>query len=146
MSEAGLPTPKWDEVPVGLEVTGTARPLDAVDMALGISGSQDWNRVHLDEDYARQSGHDHVFFNTGWTSGTLGRVVTDWAGTEGWVRRFEFRMKRMISPGDTVQAKAKVAGKRQDPDGTRLVDLEVWLETDRSGVTTTGTAVVSLPC
>jgi hypothetical protein len=35
-------------------------------------------------------------------------------------------------------------GKRID-DGRHLVDLEMWLENDREGVTSPATAVVSLP-
>jgi hypothetical protein len=53
-------------------------------------------------------------------------------------------MRHMNVPGDTVAGWAKPIAKRVDENGSCLVDLEVWLENDRLGVTTTGAAVVQL--
>jgi acyl dehydratase len=132
-------------VNVGDEIAGESRRLGWTDIALQTSGSQDWNLVHHDPDFARDSGHDTTFFNTGWTAATLSRLVTDWAGPAGWLSRLEVRMGRMNCPGDTIVARGRIAGVAPpDSDGTRVVTLDVWIENDRQGTTTTGNAVVRL--
>ena len=142
---ATLPqTPEWDAVEIGQEIASPERLLDWQDVVLQISGTQDWNRVHYDHQFAVEAGHREVFFNVGWTSAMLSKVLTDWCGAAGWLRELDFQMRRMIAPGDTVQAKAKVTGKRIE-DGQALVELDVWLETDSEGTTTPGKAVVALP-
>lgn len=137
--------PRWDSVAVGQRIGSDDRLVDWQDVMLQISGSQDWNRVHYDHQFAIDSGHRDVFFNTGWTSAMLGKVLTDWCGATGWLSELEFQMRRMIAPGDTVRAGAEVIGKRIDDDGRRLVEMKVWLQTEREGVTTRGHAIVTLP-
>jgi acyl dehydratase len=134
----------WEDVGIGQVIEGHQTCLGWTDIARQVSGSQDWNSVHHDPDYARDSGHESVFFNTGWTSAMLARVVTDWMGPYGWLQRLEFQMRQMNIPGDTVTARAEPTAKRLDDLGRRLVELKVWLENDRVGVTTIGTAVVRL--
>jgi acyl dehydratase len=142
VDEAVASRPSWAGVEVGEELRGCARRLDWTSLALQVSGSQDWNRVHHDPDYARDSGHDQVFFNTGWTAAMLSRLCTDWSGPSGWLRHLDIRMNRMNSLGDTVSAHGRVVEKRAESDGRRLIVLDVWLENPRQGVTTTGMAVV----
>ena len=134
----------WDQVCAGDELEGFSMKLDWTAMTLQVHGSQDWNRIHHDPDYARDSGHDGVFYNTGWTGGLLGRALTDWAGLNGWVRKLSFQMRGMNMHEDTVRAKGKVSTKYVDADGHRLVEIELWLENDRVGKTTPATAVVEL--
>jgi acyl dehydratase len=138
------PTPCWDDVDVDRLVLGVPRRLDPTTTVLQVSGSQDWNLIHHDPAFAIDSGHADVLYNTGWTSATMARVLTDWVGAAGWLLHLEIRMGAANGPGDTVQAKARVVRKYQR-DGARLVDLEVWIDNAAKGVTTTGTAVVRLP-
>jgi hypothetical protein len=50
----------------------------------------------------------------------------------------------MNARGVTVTGGGTVTGKRIEA-GRHLVDLDVWLENDREGVTTVAKAVVTLP-
>jgi acyl dehydratase len=134
----------WEEVSVGDELVGFSKTLDLTEMVLQVSGSQDWNRVHHDLDYARDSGLPGIFYNTGWTTGMLGRVLTDWAGRSGWVEKLSFQMRGMNFSGATVRAYGKVAAKRMD-GGRALVDVDIFLENDQAGVTSPGKASVRLP-
>jgi len=137
----------YDDVRVGDRIHGFNLELTATKMAEQVSGSQDFYAVHHDEAFAREAGHEGIFYNTGFTQAALCRVVTDWAGPDGWLRKFRFEMRRMLVPADTVHARAQVVGKRDDDESAAhgRVDLEVWLETDRVGVTTPGWATVRLP-
>lgn len=134
----------WEDSTVGEELPGFSVALDATAMVLQVSGSQDWNRVHHDTAFAQESGMSGIFYNTGWTTGMLGRLLTDWAGRSGWVAKLSFQMRGMNSSGAVVRAHAKVTGKRQD-NNKALVDLDIFLENDQVGVTTPGKATVWLP-
>ncbi len=134
----------WEDVSVGDELAGFSKTLDWTEMALQVSGSQDWNRVHHDVDYARDSGMPGIFYNTGWTTGMLGRLLTDWAGRSGWVEKLSFQMRGMNFSGTSVRAYANVTGKRVEGDRA-LVDLDMFLENDQAGITSPGKATVRLP-
>jgi acyl dehydratase len=136
---------RWEDTQSGDEIDGPPQLLSWSAVVLQVSGSQDWNLVHHDPDYSQASGHDQIFFNTGWTAGTLSRLLTDWMGRLGWLCHLDFRMTGMNVRGDTVRARGRVRGKRIDEAGDHLVELDVWLDNDRRGVTTSGAAVVRLP-
>lgn len=132
----------WDDVQVGDELPGFTMALDWTAMVLQVHGSQDWNRIHHDPDYAIDSGHKGIFYNTGWTGGLLGRVLTDWLGVNGLVRKLSFQMRGMNMHGDVVSAKGKVMAKTVDETGRRMVEIELWLENNRIGKTTPAFALV----
>lgn len=133
----------WEDVCIGEVLPGFSIVLDATAMVLQVSGSQDWNLVHHDTDFARESGMEGIFYNTGWTTGVLGRLLTDWAGRSGWVEKLSFQMRGMNGAGAVVHAHAKVTGKRQE-NNKALVDLDIFLENDKVGVTTPGKATIRL--
>jgi acyl dehydratase len=134
----------WDEVKVGEELEGFSLDITPRRLVLQVSGSQDWYPVHFDAAFARKAGHPDVFVNTGFLQAALARVITDWMGDEGFLKRLRFEMRRMQRPGDTMVCKGRVTGKREE-NGQTLVDLDVWAENEREGVTTPGTATVILP-
>ena len=134
----------WEDVQVGQQLAGFSMHLGWTSMALQVSGSQDWNLIHHDATFARGSGHDDLLYNTGWTSATLARVLTDWIGRDGWLARLEIRMAKTNGPGESIQANAKVVRKYEE-EGARLLDLDLWIDNDAKGITTTGVATVRLP-
>ena len=134
----------WDEIEVGEELEGFSLDLTPRRLALQVSGPQDWYPVHFDPTFARKAGHPDVFVNTGFLQAALVRVITDWMGDEGFLKRLRFEMRRQQRPGDTMVFKGRVVGKGVD-NGGAVVELEVWAENEREGVTTPGTATVVLP-
>lgn len=134
----------WEDVTISEEVPGFSVTLDATAMVLQVSGSQDWNLVHHNTEFAQESGMQGIFYNTGWTTGMLGRVLTDWAGRSGWVEKLSFQMRGMNGAGAVVRAHARVTAKRMEA-GRALVDLDIFLENDLAGITTPGKATVRLP-
>jgi acyl dehydratase len=135
----------WEEVKVGDELPGFTMKLNWTKMAEQVSGSQDFYPVHHDPEFARAGGHEGIFYNTGFTRASLGRLVTDWAGDEGWLRKLRFAMRRMNRNGDTISVKGRVTDKREVPGADNEVDIELWIENDHEGVTTPASAVVTLP-
>ena len=134
----------WEDVEAGEELKGFALDITPRRLFLQVSGSQDWYPVHFDPAFARKGGHADVFMNTGFLQGALVRVITDWMGNDGFLKKLRFEMRRQQRPGDTVMCKGRVVS-TYERDGDGCVDLDLWAENEREGVTTPGTATVILP-
>jgi hypothetical protein len=135
----------WEDVSVGDELPGFEIALGWSRMARQVSGSQDFYEVHHDPDFARDGGHAGIFYNTGFTRACLSRLLTGYVGDGGWVRKLRFEMRRMNMNGDTIHVRGKVAAVREVSGGDNEVDLELWIENSREGVTTPASATVTLP-
>lgn len=136
--------PYWEEVEVGEELPGFSLQINERRMYLQASGTQDWYPLHFDRDFARQAGHPDIFMNTGFMQAALVRVITDWMGDEGFLKKLYFEMRRQQRPGDLMVCKGRVVAKYVQ-DGQQIVECEVWAENEREGVTTPGRAWVVLP-
>lgn len=139
-----LPQTYFEDVNIGDEVPGFSYKLDWTEMVKQVSGSQDFYAVHHDPEFARSGGHKDIFYNTGWTRANLYRLLADFAGPDGWVRKLHFEMRKMNRPNVTIQVKGKVTGKEQTAEGN-LVHLDVWIENDEEGVATPASGTVILP-
>jgi acyl dehydratase len=117
--------------------------LTPTQMVLQVSGSQDWNRVHHDPEFARSSGHASIFCNTGWTQGLMCRLVTDHIGDQPWwLASLDFRMTGMNVPDDDVMVFGAITDRHVDSEGIEVQTIAVEVANGRVGTTTTGTAVV----
>lgn len=135
----------WEDVNEGDELDGFDLELTDTKMVEQVSGSQDFYPVHHDTGFAREAGHAEIFYNTGFTQAALTRLLTDWVGTDGWVKKMSFQMRKMNIPNDQVHARGVVTGKSQGDGGMGEVTLDIWLENDRVGITTPAEATVLLP-
>lgn len=134
----------WEDVEVGEEIEGFTLDITLRRAFLQVSGSQDWYPAHFDPAFARRAGHEDTFMNTGFLQAALVRLVTDWMGDNGFLKRLRFEMRRQQRPGDTMACRGRVTRKFTE-EGVGGVDLDVWLENQREGITTPGWAVVMLP-
>jgi acyl dehydratase len=135
----------WDDVNEGDALDGFDLPLTETRIVQQVSGSQDFYAVHHDRPFARAGGHVDIFVNTGFTRAALGRLLTDFVGVDGWVRRLSFEMRRMNRPGDTMQLRGRVTKKYVAEDGAHCLDIDLWAQNEREGITTPATATVMLP-
>lgn len=134
----------FEDVKEGDQIPDYSLFLDPLRMHLQTSGTRDFHRQHHDEEFARRQGAPHVFVNTGFTQAALSRLVTDWMGEEGWLQNFDMQMRKMNCPGDTMTMKGKVI-KTYIGEGKGVVECELWIENQREGITTQGTATILLP-
>ena len=134
----------WEQVKVGEEIPSLAYKIDWPRIVAQVSGSQDFYPVHYDKGFARSGGHQEIFVNTRFMQSCFSRLLTDWIGDEGWLRKFRMEMRRMNRLGDTMVLKGKVTDKYVK-DGEHYVELDVWAENEREGVTTPSKATVILP-
>ena len=139
------PQRDWNDVAEGDELPGFDLAITETKIAEQVSGSQDFYPVHHDRNFARAAGHPDIFVNTGFTRAALSRLLTDFAGVDGWVRRLTYEMRKMNRPGDTMRLRGKVTRKYRGEDDTPLVDIDLWVENDRDGIATPASATVMLP-
>jgi len=131
----------WDDVEEGEELPGFSLELTRTRMTLQVSGTQDFYPIHHDPEFARAAGHADIFINTAFIRGCLCRLLTDWVGRDGFVKALEFRMRKPNLVGETIAVSGRV--RKKDADG--LVDLELWIENAKDGVTVPAKATVRLP-
>jgi acyl dehydratase len=134
----------FEDVAVGDELPAIELAITPKRLHLQTSGSQDWYPVHFDAAFARKSGHEDVFVNTGFLQAALVRVITDWMGDAGFLRRLKFEMRRQHRLGDVMICRGRVTA-REEREGQPCVDLDVWAENEREGIATPGEATVILP-
>jgi acyl dehydratase len=103
----------------------------------------DPNPIHVDDEFARNAGYPGVFAHGMLSMGFLGEFLVNAAGV-GNVRRFRARFAKLTWPGDLVTCKGTVTAVR-DEGGVRLVECEVWTETQSGDRKVTGSATLALP-
>ncbi len=99
----------------------------------GASG--DFNPVHSDEVYATQvAGEESIFAPGLLTMGMTARLITDWFG-DGSLRRYSFRFRDRVWPGDTLTATGTVTGAAEDE-----YEIALSVANQAGSVVATGTA------
>ena len=98
-------------------------------MYAGASG--DYNPVHTDNEFVTKvAGYPGVFAHGMLSMGFTGKMLTNYVG-DGTLTKYGVRFVKQVWPGDTLTAKATVAGLREE-GGQHFVDLEV-LTTNQNG-------------
>ena len=132
----------FDEVSVGQQI-----PAMEIDVSTGMIiasaiASRDYQNVHHDRDQAIALGSKDIFMNILTTNGLVGRLVTDWTGPGGILKRVNIRLGAPNYAGDKMLLSGVVRDKREE-NGEKLVDVEVTGK-NSLGNHVTGTVVVAL--
>ena len=98
---------------------------------------------HWSDRAARAEGEPCAFLFGVLTRYLMARLTTNWAGDDGFLRKYNWRHIARNPVGDTVIGRGKVTDKRVE-NGEHFVDLKVWLENLRGNITEVATATVSL--
>ena len=104
----------------------------------------DPNPMHVDDEFAKNAGYPGVFAHGMLSMGYLGEFLVQAAGHPGAIRRFKTRFAKLTWPGDVITCKGTVTAVRDD-DGVRLVDCDIWTETQTGERKVVGTATLALP-
>jgi len=136
----------FEDVSDGMELPSkTKGPLTVTDLVRFAGASGDYALIHHDREYARDvAGMPDIILHGQAKLAFLTHLVTDWIGLGGEIRKLGAQYRGIDIVGDTVVTKGKVT-RKYTADGEDRVELEVWNENERAGVTTSGTAVVALP-
>ena len=101
-------------------------------------------RVHWDNDFAREVGVPAAYDYGPQRGSWLAQLLTNWIGNDGWLKRLHFELRSFNILGDTTWCKGKVT-KKYVRDGEHLVDVDCWAENQRGEITAPGDATIILP-
>jgi acyl dehydratase len=134
----------WDEVEPGSEIPALEKHPTTQQLVKYAGASGDFYQIHYDKDFALKNNLPGVIIHGALKNAFLGQMMTDFAGTEGWVRKLAVQYRGMDQPGSPIRCKGRVTRKYTDGSG-HLVDCEIWLENSNGEKTTLGSAIVVLP-
>jgi acyl dehydratase len=162
----------WEDVGIGDELKPVAMgPTTAWDMLVFTAGRQDLDLIpmmevrrrtpwmllkdpdtgvtyhmmemHLTGRAGQLRGEPHGFHSGVVERQLMARLVTNWMGDDGFIRKFNWRYLTTTYIGEALIGKAKVVNKRAE-NGEHLVDLEVWLENIRGHFAVAAKVTVNL--
>ncbi|MEM7540673.1 MAG: MaoC family dehydratase [Pseudomonadota bacterium] len=135
--------PRFAALSVGDELPPVQLPpLTRQTLAIYCGASGDHNPIHVDSDFAKESGLDDVIAHGMLVMSYMGRVVSDWAGQQA-MRSFDTRFINMTRIGDQILASGRIAEKFTDA-GQNYVRIELSAADLNGETKTTGTAVVAI--
>lgn len=135
----------FEDVRVGERLPAVDYPLTVYRLVMAAGTTRDFNSIHHNTAYARSTGAQEMYANTGTLLGMWERFVRDWIGPAGTIRAIAgFRMRAFNYVGDTTRVLGEVESTR-DENGLGIAVIAVRCE-NSSGVTVgPGTVEVSLP-
>jgi acyl dehydratase len=139
-----MTTRSWDEVQEGDELTSVSFPLTLRNLMIDVAGTRDLYPIHHDREFAKANNARDIFVNTMFYEGLFGRILTDWAGPEAFLRRLRFAMRAPNCPGDTITSRGWVVRKYTDGD-EKLLDVEVHLDNQLGQDATIANMTVQVP-
>jgi acyl dehydratase len=134
----------YEDVEVGTEVPALVKVPSTISLVRYCAAANDFSPIHFDEPYARSRGQKSVIVQGFFKAACLGQMLTDWAGPQGWVRKFGTKYQRINVPNDPMTCRGKITRKYVDGE-SHLVEVEMWVENGKGEVTTTGQATILLP-
>lgn len=139
----------FESLSVGDTINGPTFDVSRDSIRLFCDGSLDYNPLHLDDDYMKNS-----FGNTNFGGiimhgmnnfGLITRMLTDWAYSAGAIqRRLETRWLKPVKPGDTIQPVGVVKSK-QLTQKSRWVLIDVLVRNQKGEHVAAGEAMVEFP-
>jgi acyl dehydratase len=131
-------------VAVGTELPTLTKPAITKDTLKAYGpAAGDPNPMHVDDEFAKNAGYPGVFAHGMLSMGYLGEFLHRAAGGVANVRKFRARFAKLTWPGDVVSCKGVVTGVR-DEDGRRVVDCDIWTETQSGERKVVGSATLAL--
>lgn len=137
--------PASEDVNVGDEIPRlVVGPITIQDLVEWCGAEEDYLNIHYDEAAAKAAGLPGCVIQGYFKCGMLGRMLTDWLGERGTLKKIAVSYRGMDFPGDTLTCCGKVTNKYVQED-ENYIELEIWTENQRGEKTTPGTAVVTAP-
>jgi acyl dehydratase len=109
----------------GEEIVAEIRgPLTRADVARFATTINDFNPMHLDDEFARSAGFPGPIVHGPMVLGHLAMLVARWAGLER-ITRFSGRLVAPTPVGQKIACTAVLAAVRDGDDGVRYADVDL---------------------
>jgi len=136
----------FEDVAVGTPLpTREHGPLTIVDTVRWAGLQENWQHLHFDRDHVRQHNGLRTFIASGaYRQALLMRLVTDWLGPRGQLRKLSLRHTYSTFEGDRMRFSGRVVAKSPDAAASWLeAEVEGHNQDDRQILT--GRCTVILP-
>lgn len=142
-------TTSFENLAIGDAISGPKFVVSRESIRLFCDGSLDYNPLHLDDDYMKNSfgktNFGGIIMHGMNNFGLITRMLTDWAYPARAVqRRLETRWLKPVKPGDTIQP-IGVIKSRQTTQNSRWVLIDVLVRNQKDEHVATGEAMVEFP-
>lgn len=134
----------FEDVQVGAELPSIVMDITLPQMAMYSAVCWDFMPIHYDSGTARDLGFRAAFTDGPMETAFLCRMVNDWMGLQGILKKISASYRVMVFPGDRLVCKGKVTRKYKEGD-ENLVECEVWAENQECQRAVIGSAIVKLP-
>jgi len=117
----------FDDIDVGDAIPSRDYgPITIVDTVRWAGLQENVQQLHFDRDHVRQHNGLRTFIASGaYRQGLLIRMLTDWLGPRGWLRKIKVRHTHSTFEGDMMRFSGQVAAKSADfSDPWIVCDLE----------------------
>ena len=102
-------------------------PLTIVDTVRWAGLQENSQQLHFDRDHVRQHNGLKTFIASGaYRQALLMRLITDWIGPLGWLRKISLRHTHSTFEGDLMRFSGRVVEKSQDSD-------DPWIDCELNG-------------
>ena len=131
----------FEEVEPGAElVTREHGPLTVIDTVRWAGLQENTQQLHYDRDWVREHAGLRTFIASGaYRQALLMRMLTDWAGPRGRLRKLSLRHTYSTFEGDTMRFAARAAEKSGDP-------ADPWIRCDVEGTNQEGRRILVGQC
>jgi acyl dehydratase len=136
-----MPLPEF--IQIGDELPAfTTGPISRATLALYAGASGDHNPMHIDIDFARESGMDDVIAHGMLGMAYLGRLLTNWVSQEA-IRQFSVRFLAITHVHDRLTCKGKIVEQNVD-NQENLIRVDLSLINQDGDLKLSGQAVIAL--
>ena len=136
----------FEDVATGMELPPVVKgPITTTHLVRWAAANGNYARIHWDLPFAQlRQGLSNVVVNGSLKNQYLGQLLLDFAGDEGWFKRFYVEHRGMDYPDDVITAFGTVTGKAEQ-EGFGQLECRVGLRNSRGEETASGRATVVLP-
>jgi acyl dehydratase len=134
----------FEDVKEGQEIPSLTDKPTSQRLVMWAAASGDFYQIHYDKDFALGNGLPERIIHGALKHALLGRLLHEWAGDGGRVKKVACQYRGMDIVNDDVICHGVVKRKYQE-GGENLVELDIWTESPQGQKTTPGTAIVALP-
>jgi len=137
-------TVKYDGLEVGSRAPALAVTPTLVQLFLFSAVTWNAHLIHYDDAYAESEGYPAPVIHGPFQGALLGRLLTDWVGDAGTLSRLAYSHRGIAHLGDTITFRGEVVRKYEE-SGSRRIDVQLSVETQKGEVTTVGKATIDFP-
>jgi acyl dehydratase len=135
----------YDDITEGMNLPEISFGPITLEMMVKFSCARNnFHPIHYDRDIARNEGHPDVLVHGPLKLALFDRLIRDWIGEFGILKKISATYRGVDLPGNTLFISGKVLSKNIEEDSGN-VNCEFIAKNQKGEITTTGSAVVSLP-